>query len=397
MKTAIITPTDPRTGISNYSENLAIELLKLDVEISIISPKNSPNKLLTTNDNMEHITPENYDVNDYDVTHFQLGNSPLHEFQFHILGENFKDLKNNPNIVTTVHDARNFDVFNLNCIKCISTGLKSLNSPMTYPYDIVDKAFQEVSNYLIFHNKSALEEYNVRYKLNNKFLRYIPIPAYRVAGMPAQTVETNLEENRFLAPGIISPFKGQDILIKSVSGLDNDMELIFIGQITNNDYCLYLNNLVENLGVGDIVKFKGFVSDDQFIKEIDRAKAVLIPRLISSWLKKSPIYKFRKMLGLDYMISHSSSGVLPKALASGKPVLCSENQGFSDYVDSNRGIMCLDRVESWRNAIKFMIENPNKVIQMSNNSRNFAAETLDPKLIAKKHLSLYQEYSNKKL
>ena len=148
MKTAIITPTDPRTGISNYSENLAIELLKLDVEISIISPKNSPNKLLTTNDNMEHITPENYDVNDYDVTHFQLGNSPLHEFQFHILGENFKDLKNNPNIVTTVHDARNFDVFNLNCIKCISTGLKSLNSPMTYPYDIVDKAFQEVSNYL---------------------------------------------------------------------------------------------------------------------------------------------------------------------------------------------------------------------------------------------------------
>jgi glycosyltransferase involved in cell wall biosynthesis len=59
--------------------------------------------------------------------------------------------------------------------------------------------------------------------------------------------------------------------------------------------------------------------------------------------------------------------------------------------------MCCDQVESWRNAIKFMIENPNKVIQMSNNSRNFAAETLDPKLIAKKHLSLYQEYSNKKL
>lgn len=397
MKAAIITPTDPHTGVSNYSENLAIELLKLDLKISIISPKNFSNTFLTSNENMEHITPENYDVNDYDVTHFQFGNSHLHEFQYHLLGENFKDLKNNPNVVTTVHDGRNFDVFNLNCFKCISTGLKSLNNPLIYPYDIVDKGFQEVSNYLIFHNKSALSEYNVRYKLNNKFLRYIPIPAYRFAGMPSQTLETNLQDNRFLAPGIISPFKGQDILIKSVSELDEDMELIFIGKITNNSYGLFLHNLVEELGVEDRVTFRGFVSDNQFIEEIDKAKAVLIPRLISSWLKKRPIYKFRKMLGLEYMISQSSSGVLPKALASGKPVICSENKGFSDYVDSSRGIMCGDQVESWRNAIKFIIENPYNVIQMSKNSQNFASETLDPKLIAEKHLNLYQEYYNKKL
>ena len=397
MKTAIITPTDPLTGISNYSENLAIELLKLDVKVSLISPKNSINKLLTSNENMEYVTPDNYNVDDYDVTHFQLGNSTKHEFQFHLLGENFKDLKNNSNVITTVHDSRNFDVFNLNCFKCISTGLKSLNNPMMYPYDIVDKAFQEISNYLIFHNKSALNEYYVRYKLNNKSLRYIPIPAYRLLGIQAQTVETNLEDNRFLAPGVISPFKGQDILIKAIGDLDNDMELIFIGQITNNAYRLYLENLVENLGVGDIVKFKGFVSDYQFVKEIDKAQAVLIPRLISSWLKKRPIYKIRKMLGLKYMISQSSSGVLPKALASGKPIICSENQGFSDYVDSSRGIMCRDQVESWRNAIKFIIENPNNVTQMSENSLNFAAETLDPKKIAKKHLNLYQECFNKKL
>jgi glycosyltransferase involved in cell wall biosynthesis len=391
MKAAIIAPMDSRTGISNYSENLAIELLKLGVEISIISPNNTSNELLISNKNMEYITPNNYDVNDYDVTHFQLGNSNLHEFQYHLIGENFEDLKNNQNIITTVHDSRNFDVFNLNCSKCITTGLKSLKTPLIYPHDIVDKSFQQISNYLIFHNKPALEEYKTRYKLDNKFLRYIPHPAYLFVGVPTGTVQTNIEDNRFLAPGIISPFKGQDILIKAVSEIDMDMELIFMGQIIDDDYGRYLEKLVEDLGVGDIVKFMGFVSDDQFMKELKMAKTILIPRLISSWLKKRPVYKFRKMLGLDYMISQSTSGVLTKSLLSGKPVICSDNQGFSDYVDSNRGILCDDQVESWRNAIKFIIGNPNKVIQMSKNSRDFAVKSLDPRMIAKKHLTLYQE------
>ena len=50
MKAAIIAPMDSRTGISNYSENLAIELLKLGVEISIVSPNNTSNELLISNE-----------------------------------------------------------------------------------------------------------------------------------------------------------------------------------------------------------------------------------------------------------------------------------------------------------------------------------------------------------
>ena len=346
---------------------------------------------------MEYITPNNYDVNDYDVTHFQLGYSNLHEFQYHLLGENFEDLKNNPNIITTVHDSRNFDAFNLSCSKCIFTGLKSLKTPLIYPYDIVDKSFQQISNHLVFHNKPALEEYKARYKLDNNSLRYIPHPAYLFVGVSTGTVQTNIDDNRFLAPGIISPFKGQDILIKAVSEMDMDIKLIFIGQIIDDEYGRYLTELVEDLGLEDVVKFMGFVSDDQFMKELEMAKTILIPRLISPWLKRRPVYKIRKMLGLEYMISQSTSGVLTKSLLSGKPVICSDNRGFSDYVDSNRGILCDDQVESWRNAIKFIIGNPNKVIQMSENSRDFAVKSLDPKTIAKKHLTLYTEKLNKKI
>ena len=215
MKVGIVTPMDPRTGISTYSVSLAMELQKLGVKVSIISLENSSNRMLIQDEIIKIVQPENYDVEDYDITHFQLANSYLHEFQLHILQNHYKKLMNNSNIITTVHDARNFDAFNLKCFKCINFGIRSIGIPPTYPYDIVDKGFQRISKYIIFHNKSAMDEYKTRYKLDKEVLRRIPIPAYRIAKTKnISNVETDSNEKRFLVPGYISPFKGQDILIK---------------------------------------------------------------------------------------------------------------------------------------------------------------------------------------
>ena len=110
---------------------------------------------------------------------------------------------------------------------------------------------------------------------------------------------------------------------------------------------------------------------------------------MSSWLKKKSVYKLRNILRLNYLINYSTSGVLTKALASGKPIICSKNGGFMDYVDNSMGILCEDNVESWRSAIQFVLENPDKLKIMSINSRDFAVETLNPTVIAKTHLKLY--------
>ena len=118
---------------------------------------------------------------------------------------------------------------------------------------------------------------------------------------------------------------------------------------------------------------------------------MLIPRLISSWLKKTTMYRFRKFLGLDYLINHSTSAVLTMSLVSGKPIICSKNQGFSEYINSSRGIFCEDNVESWRSAIKFLLENPEKQREMSENSKIFANNTLNPTMIAKRHIKLYNQ------
>jgi glycosyltransferase involved in cell wall biosynthesis len=392
MNIGIVAPLDPRTGISTYSGILALELSKLGEDVTIISPKISTEDMPYGHEDLNIISPIDYDVNNYDITHFQLANSTLHEFQLHLLEDHQEQLKNNANIITTVHDARNFDSFNLKCSKCISFGLHYTKTPLMYPYNIVDMGFQRISKYMIFHNKSAMNEYKTRYKLDNSSVKCIPISAYRnTSSKPINWVETDLNDNRLLVPGYISPFKGQDIILEAVNKIDHDLKLVFMGRIVDDEYGKYLHRIIVKEGMEDRVEFLGFVSDDEFIEEMDKAKLVLVPRLISSWLKERPIYKFRKLLGLDYLISHSSSAVLTMALASGKPIICSKNQGFSEYVNSSRGILCNDNVESWRNAINYLLENPDQTREMSLNSKKFANNSISPEMIAKRHINLYQE------
>ena len=391
MKIGMVTPLDPRTGISIYSAILAVELKNLGEEVSIISPDNSSNQLPVNLEDIEVITPDDYDSDDYDVTHFQLANSNLHEFQLHLLDDHSKKLKNNSNIITTVHDARNFDSFNIKCSKCISFGIHLSDTPLIYPFDIVDRAFQRISKYLIFHNKSALNEYRNRYKLNNNSLKCIPISAYRLDTSVHIKAEPDNDNYRILVPGYISPFKGQDILIEAVSKIDHDLKLIFMGKIVDEKFGLYLDRLIEKEGVQDKVEFLGFVTDDEFIEEIEKAKIVLVPRLISSWVKERPIFKMRKLFGLDYLIMQSSSAVLTMSLAYGKPIICSKNQGFSQYINSSRGILCDDSVESWSSAINYLLESPDKLKEMSLNSKKFADGTLNPNTIANRHIKLYKE------
>ena len=392
MKIGIVTPQDPKTGISIYSAILAVELQNLDNDVSIISPNNSYDKLPFNHDDIDYVSPSKYASEDYDITHFQLANSKYHEFQLHLLDDHHKELKNESNIITTVHDARNFDSFDLKCSKCYSFALNLSNTPIMYPFNIVDKAFQRISKYLIFHNTAALNEYKNRYNLNNDSLRCIPISAYRLGDTKdLELFDSYVKDNRILVPGYISPFKGQDILLKAVSKIDHDFKLVFMGKIVDKNYEIYLDNIIKNEGIEDRVEFLGFVTDKEFLNQIDMAKMVLIPRLISSWLKKTPMYKFRKFLGLDYLINHSTSAVLTMSLASGKPIICSKNQGFSEYINSSRGIFCEDNAESWRNAINFLLKNPEKQRAMSENSKDFANNNLNPTIIAKRHIKLYNK------
>ena len=97
-----------------------------------------------------------------------------------------------------------------------------------------------------------------------------------------------------------------------------------MGEIIDNEYASYLNKLVDKKGLKEKVEFIGFVSDKKFIEEMEKAYIILIPRLCSPFILKKPINKIRKVLRIPFVHTQSTSGVLTKAMAFGKPVICSK-------------------------------------------------------------------------
>ncbi len=392
MKIGMISPLDPQTGISKYSEILAHELKQLGHDVDLISSTTNHFKEKKIQGKIIHL--ESYNPKHYDILHFQLGNSHFHEFQLHIL----KKSAENSKIVTTIHDTRNFGAMNIKCFNCCKLAFgEFLRSHLTYPFNWVDNYFQRFSDFFIFHSNVAMEEYNKMYGAK-KPATVIPISAYRIN----KTKHFNFKfeefheddkkfERRLVVPGYISPFKGHDILIHAVSEIKTDFKLVFLGGITDKDYGDYLKKLVKTYGLGNKIEFKGFVTDKEFMWEINNSYLILIPRLLSPWLKEKKIYKLRKALNLKYLVSQSSSAVLANAFALGKPVICSKIKVFSEFINPNIGLLCEDSVESWRNAIQTLLNTPGLIMEMSINSQKFATETLNPKIIAKNHLKVYKK------
>ena len=256
-------------------------------------------------------------------------------------------------------------------------------------HEVVDKLFHKISSRLIFHSNAMLNEYKNIYDLNDNLLKCIFHPSYFSAENQQVDIKSNLNQNHLLVPGYISPFKGQDILIKAVSRIKMDFKLIFMGKNIDEEYAAYLDNLVRKEGLINKVEFLGFVSDEEFIEEMEKAYVILIPRLLSPLLEKKLINKIRKLLGISFINTQSMSGVLTKAMAFGNPVICSKNDGFSEYVNSSRCIFCDDNVESWTSAISYILKNPDIGEKMSINTKKFVDENLRPDSIAKKHMELY--------
>jgi len=287
---------------------------------------------------------------------------------------------------------------NLKCLNCLSLALKEFLTSNTYPHNWVDRYFQRFSEFFIFHSIYAMQEYRKIHFLK-KPVSIIPISAYIIDQTYFKTLSNKSQrdkgEKRLVVPGYVSPFKGHDILIKAASNVEGDFKLIFLGAITNRDYEKYLKKLVDINKIGDQVEFKGFVNEAEFMSQMGDAYLIIIPRLLSPWLKEKIVYKLRKRFNLNYLISQSSSAVLGHAFALGKPIICSKIKAFSELVDSNTGILCDNTVKNWSESIQFMLDNPERVMKMSVNSKKFADEILNPVNIAKKHVKVYDHlYEN---
>lgn len=119
---------------------------------------------------------------------------------------------------------------------------------------------------------------------------------------------------RFLQPGFVRAYKGADIAIKGLaiardSGLD--AELHILGQFWGVDP-EDLHRVAEDTGISDFVRISDrYVSDADLVQAIQDANAILLP------------YR-----------SATQSGLVPIALAAGRPVIVTDVGGLAEQVSA---------------------------------------------------------------
>jgi len=136
-------------------------------------------------------------------------------------------------------------------------------------------------------------------------------------------------------------------------------------------YPLQLRVLAQNLGLGESVRFTGFVPDG------------LVPQLLAA----------AAIVVLPYLGRVSQSGPLLQALSSGRPVIASRLQGFQSLIqDGRNGMLCPPGDDlALSNAMDRLLREPSLAEELGRHAREYAETNLAWPIIADRMTDLYAE------
>jgi glycosyltransferase involved in cell wall biosynthesis len=136
----------------------------------------------------------------------------------------------------------------------------------------------------------------------------------------------NIDRDYVLYIGRLHPLKGIDTLIRAMSLVKTDINLVIAGPGDKRPYA----ELAERLGIYRKVNFLGFIDEDTKIGAIDASLAVIIPSIsdyvevypmaiTEAWARGKPVIA-TMVGGIPYRVNHMVNGLLvpprnPKALA----------------------------------------------------------------------------------
>jgi len=168
-------------------------------------------------------------------------------------------------------------------------------------------------------------------------------------------------------------FKGVDILLKAVAGLDGyDYKLLIIG---DGDMKLKYQQIAYELSIlGTKVTFVGAISNEELVKYYNLCDFLVLPSIDSS-----------EAFGL----------VLVEAMACGKTVIASNIRGVRSVIDNNiNGLLAeANNVKDLTTKIKIFLEHKDMVAEFGQNAYKKAAEKYDSKKIGASLDKLYKTLS----
>lgn len=389
MKLAYFSPLNPiKSGISDYSEDL-LQLLKEYLEIDIYVSGFSPdNKYIREKFNIYDTKnfKSNHAKEHYDCSLYQVGNNQLaHEWIY-------QQALQEPGIVV-LHD---FAIHHMIAAMTVGRGKPKLYlDEMQYAHG--DKGFRAAQSYIKGQAPPPWETSAINFPMNRKLLEsakgvivhsyftrnlvkeiipHVPVKVIPLYGpivenpqFEYQEARTELEiekdTNVIATFGFVTPSKRLDKILTALVRLHSDgheFKFYIVGEAPGEIEAKISQSQLPD----DMVVLTGHVKLEQFVR----------------YMKASDI-----CVNLRYPVHGESSGSLHRLLGMGKPVLVSNVGSFLEYPDD--AVIKIDvndkEEDQIYEALKLLLDNPQKRLDIGNASYTYAKENLDIKKAAKEY------------
>ncbi|MGI0010892.1 MAG: glycosyltransferase, partial [Nitrosopumilaceae archaeon] len=163
--------------------------------------------------------------------------------------------------------------------------------------------------------------------------------------------------------------KGLELLLHSFKKIRDANQNIFliIAGSGENAYTEEIKKLVSDLHITEVVRFTGFVSEDEKLELLESAKVFVL----TSHSDVHPV-------------------AVQEALTMGVPVIITKNSDYPEVEEYNAGILVDEDEQSVFNAIMNLLSNENKLLHMSNNAK----ELIKQRFLLKDQIKKYEDMYN---
>ncbi len=192
---------------------------------------------------------------------------------------------------------------------------------------------------------------------------YMPGPGWEGKPKPKKN-----EKFRLLFVGRLDKTKGVELLLEALRLVKGGIELLIAG----NSRVGYYRKFVKTLNLKDVV-FLGRIPHDKIFEVYERADAVVVPSL-----RGEPL-----------------SRVLIEAGSLGKPIIATDRGGSREVVINGKtGVLIKDPTpSSLAKGIEYVMNNPEKAMEMGKNIKKLVNEMFDPEKNLKIITKIYGELS----
>ncbi len=159
--------------------------------------------------------------------------------------------------------------------------------------------------------------------------------------------------------------KGIKYLIEAIGKLKNkNIKLVLVGEGNQEEE---LKKLAQDLGISDIVDFKGYISHDNIADIYRNSDVFILPSL-----------------------NEGMSNALLEGMASGLTVIVTDTGGTVELLDGNGIIIPMGDSDAIVEAIRRLMDHPDERKRMNMRSRQIA-ELMDWKAVGESYLKLYED------